>query len=73
MKMNMSTLQKEQMEDLYNLYNRQYYLCESDRERALGGMAALKHVASIFGCRFESSSVETVSGKTVSVYRLEEI
>ena len=73
MKMSMSTLQKEQMESLYNLYERKYWLCKNEYERTLGAMKALREVAEIFGYRFESYGAETVSGKTVSVYRLEEI
>ena len=69
----MTTLQKEQMECMYNLYERKYWLCPNEYERTLGAMKALRDVALIFGYRFESYDVETVSGKTCALYRLEEI
>lgn len=69
----MTTLQKEQMESLYNLYERKYWLCPNEYERALGAMKALREVAKIFGYRFESYGVETVNRITCSLYRLEEI
>ena len=71
--MSISTLQKEQMESLYNLYKRQYYLCENKRERALGGMEALRHIAKNFGYSFEAEGIETINEITCTVYKLEEI
>ena len=73
MKMRMATLQKEQMESLYNLYERKYWLCKNEYERTLGAMKALREVAELFGYKFESYDVETVNGKTCSLYRLVEI
>ena len=73
MKMRMATLQKEQMESFYNLYERKYWLCKNEYERTLGAMKALREVAELFGYRFESYDVETVNGKTCSLYRLVEI
>lgn len=68
----MTTLQKKQMECMYNHYERKYWLCPNDYERTLGAMKALRDMATIFGYRFESYGVETVNGKTCSLYRLEE-
>ena len=73
MKMRMAELQKEQMESLYNLNERTYWLCKDEREWTLGAMKALREVAEIFGYKFESKGVEIVNGLTCSVYRLEEI
>ena len=73
MKMRMATLQKEQMESLYNLNERTYWLCKDEREWTLGAMKALREVAEIFGYKFESKGVKIVNGLTCSVYRLEEI
>lgn len=73
MKMRMETLEKRQMECMYNHYERKYWLCPNEYERTLGAMQALREVALIFGYKFESYGVETVNGKTCSSYRLEEI
>ena len=70
---NFYSLQKEQMESLYNLNERTYWLCKDEREWTLGAMKALREVAEIFGYKFESKGVEIVNGLTCSVYRLEEI
>lgn len=60
------------MECMYNHYERKYWLCPNDYERTLGAMKALRDVAIIFGYMFVSYDMETVNGKTCSLYRLEE-
>ena len=66
----MTTLQKKQMECMYNHYERKYWLCPHEHERTLGAMKALRDVALIFGYRFKPYGVETVNGKTCLLYRL---
>ena len=48
----MTTLQKKQMECMYNHYERKYWLCPNEHERTLGAMKALREVAEIFGYKF---------------------
>ena len=73
MKMRMATLQKEQMESLYNLNERTYWLCKDEREWTLGAMKALREVAEIFGYKFETKGVVSLFGIVYTEYKLVEI